>query len=94
MLINGAGPFNVRERRERATYRGEYVDTIVDLVGERRRVRVLANDSGTRGSGQPSVFEIDPEGNPQSDSDPVERVTLPGTITADVTVRDYLDEIR
>lgn len=92
--VNGIGPFNVRERRERANYAGEYVDTTVELIGEDRRIRILAKDKGTRGTGTPVVYEIDPQGNRVSDADRVEAITLPETITADVTVLDYIDSVQ
>jgi hypothetical protein len=92
--VNGMGPFNVRERRERANYAGEYVDTTVELIGEDRRIRILAKDKGARGTGKPVVYEIDPEGNRRSDAEPVDAITLPGTITSDVTVLDYIDSVQ
>ncbi|SEP24190.1 hypothetical protein SAMN04487948_12571 [Halogranum amylolyticum] len=92
--INGMGPFNVRERRERANYAGEYVDTTVELIGENRRIRLLAKDKGTRGAGTPVVYEIDPEGNRISDAERVDSITLPETITSDVTVLDYIDSVQ
>lgn len=92
--VNGMGPFNVRERRERANYAGEYVDTTVELIGEDRRLRILAKDKGTRGAGTPVVYEIDPNGNRVSDTEPVGAITLPETITSDVTVLDYIDSIQ
>jgi hypothetical protein len=94
VTIDGEGPFNVRERRERANYHGEYVDTVVDLVGKRGRLRVLANDRGERGSGDPTAFEIDPRGNRVSDAWSVGAIALRRTITADVTARDYVDSLR
>lgn len=92
--VNGMGPFNVRERRERANYAGEYVDTTVELIGEDARIRILAKDTGARGSGTPVVYEIDPEGNRISDTERVEAITLPETITSNVTVLDYIDSVQ
>lgn len=92
--VNDMGPFNVRERRERANYAGEYVDTTVELIGEKRRIRILAKDAGTRGDGTPVVYEINPEGNRISDVETVEAITLPGTISSDVTVLDYIDSVQ
>jgi hypothetical protein len=92
--VNGDGPFNVRERRERATYGGEYVDTTVELVGETRRIRILAKDKGERGAGTPVVYDIDPEGNRVSDAVPVEAITLSDMITSNVTVLDYIDSVQ
>ncbi len=92
--INNYEAMNVRERRERATYRGEYVDTIVDLIGPNTRLRILANDGGDRDSGEPTVFEIGPEGNRISDAERVESVTFPATITSDVSVLDYIDSLQ
>lgn len=94
VTVDGEGPFNVRERRERANYQGEYVDTLVDLIGKHSRLRVLANDRGERGSGEPTAFEVDPEGNRISDARPIRAITLRATITSDVTVRDYVESLR
>lgn len=92
--VNGRGPFNVIERRERANYAGEYVDTTVELIGETQRIRILAKDTGSRGTGTPAVYEIDPEGNRRSDAEPVESITLADSITSDVTVLDYIDSVQ
>jgi hypothetical protein len=94
VTIDGEGPFSVRERRERANYDGEYVDTVVDLIGERRRLRVLANDRGERGSGEPTAFEVDPAGHRVSETWSVDAITFRETITTDVTARDYVDSLR
>ncbi|MFC4358200.1 hypothetical protein ACFO0N_09595 [Halobium salinum] len=94
VTVDGEGPYNVRERRERANYHGEYVDTVVDLIGERSRLRILANDRGERGSGEPTAFEVDPEGNRVSEARTVGAITLHATITSDVTVRDYVESLR
>lgn len=91
--VNGMGPFNVRERRERANYAGEYVDTTVELIGDTQRIRILAKDAGTEGSGTPVVYEINPEGNRISNVEVVEAITLRETISSDVTVLDYIDSI-
>lgn len=92
--VNGMGPFNVRERRERANYAGEYVDTTVELIGETKRIRILAKDQGAHGTGTPVVYEIDPEGNRLSDAERVVAITLAETITSNVTVLDYVDSVQ
>lgn len=92
--VNGMGPFNVRERRERATYAGDYVDTTVELIGQERRIRILAKDKGERGAGTPVVYEIDPEGNRLTEAERVEAITLSDMITSNVTVLDYIDSVQ